>query len=345
MLRRTLAIMLAGLLLAAGCSSDDGNGAGGADGAEPGTVEVSIGINRNLLFLPVWVAEEQAFFAKHGVDASLDEVGLGPALRTALLSRTVDMIAQSPEGSALLWEQGETVVNLVATQGKLSWQLILRPGLEGQVTPGDYEDLRGLRLAMVAQATGPDYYLQALLREHGLEPGKDVTLVGQGADFASGLALLDRGEIDGMMTVEPATSQGINDHDAFSFINFGTDETFQNAGEVPMAAVASLGSYLEENEDAARRVVAAVVDAMNYISENPKEVAAYAAELTGLPVEVASGIIDRELVDNRAAISKEGWDALTKALRDGGLEKRAPYESVVATQLADAWDEYGADGS
>ncbi len=91
-------------------------------------------------------------------------------MRTAVMSGAVDMAIQNPEGSALLYQQGQRLVNLVATQGKLHWVLVLGKQHAGKVKPGDIAALKGMRLGVTARSAASDMHLQALLRRANLLP-------------------------------------------------------------------------------------------------------------------------------------------------------------------------------
>jgi NitT/TauT family transport system substrate-binding protein len=305
--------------------------------------EISIGVNRNLLFVPVWIAKERGFYEERGLDVTLQEVGGGAELRTAILSGAVQLIIQSPEGSAPLYVQGQRLVNVVATQGKLNWALVLGKQHEGKVAPGDLASLKGMTFGVTGRGSGGDMQLQALLRRGELVPDEDVSIVAIG-QYAAGVAAMEQGQIDGIMAVEPATAQAL-DAGGFIFVDYGQGDAYPGADTVPMGSLATTAEYLDANGETVRAVVEAVVDAMIFIREDPTWSADYIAGLSGLTVEQARRIVDKELVDNSPVISEEGWNTLVGLLKSGGvLEVDVPYAEVVASQFADIWSRY-ADGA
>ncbi|HTV71244.1 MAG TPA: ABC transporter substrate-binding protein [Rhizobiaceae bacterium] len=301
--------------------------------------DVSIGVNRNLLFVPAWIAKERGFYEKHGLNVTLQEVGGGAELRTAILSGAVQFIVQSPEGSAPLYVQGQRLVNVVATQGKLNWALVLGKQHDGKVNSGDLSALKGMTFGVTGRGSGGDMQLQALLRRGGLVPDQDVQIVAVG-QYAAGIAAMQEGQIDGIMAVEPATAQAL-DAGGFVLVDYGQGNAYPGSDSVPMGALATTGEYLASNEPVARAVVESVVDAMMFIREDPAWSAEYIAKLSGLTVEQARRIVDKELVENSPVISEEGWNTLVGLLKEGGVLKvDVPYAEVVATQFADIWARY-----
>jgi NitT/TauT family transport system substrate-binding protein len=310
-----------------------------AAGPSVAATDVKIGVNRNLLFVPVWIAKDRGFFAKRGIDATLQEVGGGAELRTALLSRSVDLVVQSPEGSAPLYQQGQKLVNVVATQGKLNWALVLSKYHKDKMKPGDLQALKGLKFGVTGRGSGGDMQLQALLRRGGLAPDRDATIVPVGT-YAAGIAAMDRRQIDGIMAVQPATAQALN-AGGFVFVDYGVGQAYPGSDEVPMGSLATTAEYLAANEATVKAVVEAVVDAMVHITREPAWSAEYIAKLSGLTVEQSRSIVDKELARNSPVISERGWNTLMQVLKDGGVLKvDVPYQDVVARQFLPVWKRY-----
>lgn len=303
--------------------------------------KLSIAINRNLPFIAVWVAKERGFFANRGLDVTFLEAGGGAELRTAVLSGAVDMAIQSPEGSALLYEQGQRLVNIVATQGKLPWVLVLGKQHKGKVKPGDIAALKGMRLGVTGRGSGSDMQLQALLRRAGLAVDKDVQIVG--ASFAALIAQMDRGQLDGIMAVEPATTQAL-DTGGFVFVDYAVGEVYPGSSQISAGALAAPAAYIAANSVATRAAVEAVVDAMVFMSKNADWTSQFVAKLTGLSVDKVRAMADKQFVKNSPVITEEGWKSLVKILKDGGVLKvDPPYEQLVAKQYAPIWDRYAKE--
>ena len=303
------------------------------------TAKVKIGLNKNLLFFAVWVAKEWGFFKNNGIDAEFVEIASGTELRTAILAGSIDLTVQVPEGSAVLYEKGEQLQNLVATQGKLTWSLVLGAKHKGKSKLGEVSYLKGMTIGVSSRGSGSDLQLQALLRNGGLKPDTDVKIVAIGA-YANGIPAMERGTIDGMMTVEPSTSQAIAAGD-FEYVFFG-DSVYPGSTDVPMGSLAAMKAFIDKNPEVTARIVRSIVEAEAAMVKDPDRTLAYAASLNKSTPEEMTKAVRKELIPALSpVISEVGWGALMKTLVDAGSIKAAmPYNLAVATQFKSEWDRF-----
>ncbi len=300
---------------------------------------VKIGLNKNLLFLAVWVAKERGIFEKNGIDAEFVQIADGTSLRTAILAGSIDFTVQVPEGSAVLHQQGANLLNVVATQGRLTWSLVLAGKYKDKVKLGDVSALKGMTIGVSSRGSGSDLQLQALLKANGLKPNSDVQIVAIGA-YANGIAAMEQGRIDGMMCLEPARGQALAAGD-FEDVNFGT-EVYPGSTDVPMGALAAMKEYIDANSDLVGRVVASLVQAQSDMVADPEWTLQYAARLNNLPADSLEGAVKQQLIPAlNPAITEKGWNTLMQVLVDAGALKQAvPYSEAVATQFAPEWDKF-----
>ena len=116
---------------------------------------------------PLWIAQEQRFFTKHGVDADVVFIRTGP-IQVAAVSSGATQLAYSGPASVLGAAAGGTDLRLIASfTNKLTYTMIARPEIKRA------EDLRGKRFGV--QAIGGSVWMGAVLGlEHlGLEPRRD----------------------------------------------------------------------------------------------------------------------------------------------------------------------------
>jgi NitT/TauT family transport system substrate-binding protein len=116
---------------------------------------------------PLWIAQEQGLFAKHGVDADVVFIRTGP-IQVAAVSSGATQLAYSGPASVLGAAAGGTDLRLMASfTNKLTYTMIARPEIKRA------EDLRGKRFGV--QAIGGSVWMGAVLGlEHlGLEQRRD----------------------------------------------------------------------------------------------------------------------------------------------------------------------------
>jgi NitT/TauT family transport system substrate-binding protein len=116
---------------------------------------------------PLWIAQEQGLFAKHGVDADVVFIRTGP-IQVAAVSSGATQLAYSGPASVLGAVAGGTDLRLVASfTNRLTYTMIARPEIKKP------EDLRGKRFGV--QAIGGSVWMGAVLGlEHlGLDQRRD----------------------------------------------------------------------------------------------------------------------------------------------------------------------------
>jgi len=160
-------------------------------GAAPAAAKIAIsfaGINPRQT--PLWIAEEQNFFAKHGVDADVVYIRTGP-IQVAAVSTGATQVAYAGAASILGAVGNGTELRAIASfTNKLTYTLIARPDIKKP------EDLRGKRLGV--QAIGGSVWMGAVLGlEHlGLDARRDNINILSIGDQTVAAQALETGTID-----------------------------------------------------------------------------------------------------------------------------------------------------
>jgi NitT/TauT family transport system substrate-binding protein len=139
---------------------------------------------------PLWIAKEQGFFAKHGIDAELILVRGSPILAAAMSSGDIEVGFTG--GTAVLGAAvgGSDIKILAHFTNRVTFDLVARPGIR------TVKDLRGKRFGVVS--IGGTTWMAAILGMEylGLEPGRDnITLTAVGDQTVLAQAVL-AGTID-----------------------------------------------------------------------------------------------------------------------------------------------------
>jgi len=116
---------------------------------------------------PLWIAQEQGFFSKHGVDADVVFIRTGP-IQVAAVSSGATQLAYAGPASILGAASSGTDLRMIASfTNRLTYTMIARPELKKA------EDLRGKRFGV--QAIGGSVWMGAVLGlEHvGLDQRRD----------------------------------------------------------------------------------------------------------------------------------------------------------------------------
>src|SRR5215813_6387582 len=130
---------------------------------------------RSMLYAPAYVAIAKGYFDELGLDVTLATAQGGDKAVAALLSNSADIALMGPE-AAIYVHNSDSPVKIPMFCG-----LILTDGLVlvGREKPSKFEwqQLRGKQIFALRSGSTPDLFLEAALRQNGIDPIKDVQLV------------------------------------------------------------------------------------------------------------------------------------------------------------------------
>jgi ABC-type nitrate/sulfonate/bicarbonate transport system substrate-binding protein len=159
--------------------------------AAPAAAKIAISFaGMNPRQTPLWIAQEQGFFAKHGVDADVVFIRTGP-IQVAAVSTGATQIAYAGAASTLGAVGSGTDLRAIASfTNKLTYALMARPEIKKA------EDLRGRRLGV--QAIGGSVWMGAVLALEylGLDPRRDNINILSIGDQTVAAQALEAGTID-----------------------------------------------------------------------------------------------------------------------------------------------------
>lgn len=245
---------------------------------------------------PLWVAKEQGFFAKHGLNVEIILVRGSPILAAAMSSGDIEMGFTG--GTAVMGAAvGGADLKLLANfTGRLTQDLIVRPGIR---TP---QDLRGKKLGIVSIG-GTTWMVAILGLEHlGLEPGRDkINLMPLGDQTVLAQALL-AGTIDATI-LDGVYSRRLQGQGSLILAEFGKSN-------IPLASVGVVAraAVIEKKPLVIESALKALLEANAYVL-NPANKA------------ITLGVLQRRLKIGESEAEEGFQDMLL------GLERK-PYPSL-----------------
>jgi len=206
----------------------------------------------------IWVAYEQGFFRKNGLDVELIYIEGAPLVVQTLVSG--DVTAAAVSGAAVIQSnlQGSGVVMTAGFLNTLDYKLMVSK----DITQPDH--LKGKSLAVSRFGSSSDFATRYALETYGLVPGKDVTLVQIGSQ-PERFAALASGRIQGALIAIPVTAKAKK-------AGFNTLADLQMLGlEYPQNGLAVTQGLIKSKPALVRNMTKAFVEAIHYFKTHRKE--------------------------------------------------------------------------
>jgi len=293
-------------------------------------------------YFPAVAAVELGFFAREGLDVSLERVVPVEDAMAAMRDGRLDFIGCSAHllvgGFPEWWG-----VKLICAQAQgMYWFLVMRSDLVPAPRRGE---LSVVKERTVGAAHWVGMGLRRLLAAAGIDAARDgvnITQIpgahGKGMNFGviAAQALEDR-KVDGFwangMGAEIAVRRGVGTVVVDARRDGGPGFGYT------MAAVAATDALIAHNPEAAAAAVRATVHTQAALRHDVELAARVGAKL--FPPSEAALIVDlvrRDLPYYDATITPDFVAAMTQFSRDLGILKGSPsYADVVATQFRDLW--------
>lgn len=211
----------------------------------------------NVQFSPVYVAAEDGIFTNAGVGVSVRHHGSDEGLFSALVAGEEDMTIASADEVLQARAEGADVVSVGAYYHDYPVKIIVPEDSDIR----SIAELKGKKIGLPGEYGSNWYGLLAALQGAGLST-KDVTVVPVGYTQAAALA---GGQVDAIV--------GFSNSEAVQLDQMGFPTRVLDLGEeVPLigAAIVTTQSWLDENPDAAKKVISAINAGSDRVIANPQ---------------------------------------------------------------------------
>ena len=325
MKRKGIRILLCLLItagLAAGCS-------GKKEAAENGDelLDIRISAIMTVSWAPVYVAETQGIFAKHGLKAEFVTPG-GPKGFQATHAGDCDFCMLSQEPLLIAQDQGirSTIIGTM-----------LNSRVYGIIAPPEItsvSQLKGSPIYGSDPGSAPYTFTCNILEEAGLNPAKDVTFVQM--DLNAAIMAMDNGEIQAAF-INMSKLPELKDIDVNILVDTTSEADrlkYLGNQEFPAEMICTTEKYAKENPEVCQKVMDSIIDAQKWIQEhNDEEVAAaLAKDFTAIDQDILAEEVAtmRDVFKTDCFISEAGENAVVQMGLDTGLIKRKiPYSEIV----------------
>jgi ABC-type nitrate/sulfonate/bicarbonate transport system substrate-binding protein len=288
-------------------------------------------------YFPAIAAVELGFFAKEGLDATVEL--LFPVTKTfeALREGQIDFVGGAAHAALYAFGDWRGCKLLCALSQNMYWFLVVRRDLDAK--RGDLRVLRGLR---IGAAPGPVDGLKRMLAESGIDPEREVRIgpvpgsSGSGVSFGMAAAkALEDGIVDGFWANGMAAEVALRRGTGTLVIDARRGDGPPGSQHYTFPALVASQERIDRSPDMAAGAVRAVVAAQAALREDPS-LSARAAKrhFPATELELIAELVSRDLPYYDSLISRERVRALNAFAKAMGLLSREPdYDEIVATHL------------
>jgi NitT/TauT family transport system substrate-binding protein len=207
----------------------------------------------------VWLAEDQGFYKKHGLDATSVFTGSGSVTSQALIAGEAKVASTSVGPTAAAVAAGADLAILAGTIHIMPYQFWVLPQVRQP------EDLKGKRVAISTFGSGSHLAAEVALQVLGLEPGRDKIAIMQVGTQADRVAALGSGRVDATV-FEPGFGQPAREKG----LRLLSDLTKLDAPYLNTVLVASR-RYAKENPQVVEAFLKGTIDGLAFLSNPANE--------------------------------------------------------------------------
>jgi NitT/TauT family transport system substrate-binding protein len=293
-------------------------------------------------YFPAAAAVELGFFAREGLDVSLELIFPVDKTYAALKNGEIDFVGGSAHSALAAFPEWEGV-KLLSAQGQgMYWFLVMRADLNP--VRGDLSIVKGKR---IGAAPWVDMGLKQLLIEAGIDVVRDEVEIGPvpgavGKTVNFGLTAakaLEEKKIDGFWANGMGTEVAVLSGTGKVVLDIRRGDGPKKAFNYTLASIATTDSLIEREPESAAAIVRAMAKTHAALKEDFSLAAkAGAAIFPEREAGLIAELVRRDLPYYDASISEgfvSGMNAFARA--QNILKTDVPYEKVVATEFKDLW--------
>ena len=291
-------------------------------------------VAHSIFYAPQYVAIEEGYFKKEGLDLTL-VTGFGAdKTMTAVISGEADIGFMGAEASIYAYQEGATdpVMNFAQLTQRAGNFLVARK----EMPDFTWDDLKGKKVLGGRKGGMPEMVFEYILKNNGLDPETDLT-IDQSIDFGSTAAAFT-GDTSADFTVEFEPSATLLEQEGTGYVvaSLGTD-----SGYVPYTSYSAKASFLEDHPKTIQKFTNALQKGMDYVSTHSAEEIAtvIAPQFPETDLATVTAIVTRyyqqDTWKDNLIFNEESFQLLQDILQDAGeLSRRTEYTDLVTTSFA-----------
>ncbi len=228
-------------------------------------VHIAVGGKASFYYLPLTIAEQRGYFKDEGLNVRISDFAGGSVALRAVVGGSADVVSGAYEHTISLQSKKQYFQAFVA-QGRLPQIAFgVASAKAGQIK--SLKDLKGLKVGVSAPGSSTHNLVKQLLTKGGLDPNKDVSVVGVGLG-AQAIAAIKSGQIDAISNTDPVMTK-LEQDNAIKVIADtrtlkGTQETW--GAPLPAGVLHADLQFVQKNPNTVQALTNAIVRADKWIA-------------------------------------------------------------------------------
>ncbi len=282
-------------------------------------VHIAVGGQASFYYLPLTVAERLGYFKEEGINLKLSDFAGGAVALRAVVGGSADVVSGAYEHTISLQSKKQYFQAFVA-QGRLP-QIAF--GVVSAKAAGikSFKDLKGLKIGVSAPGSSTHNLVKQLLTKGGLDPNKDVAIIGVGLG-ATAINAIKSGQIDAISNTDPVITKLEQDNSIKVLADTrtlkGTEAVWGAA--LPAGVLHAPIEFVQKNPNTVQALANAIVRADKWIAK---------ASAT----DVAKVVPESYLLGDRA-LYLFSYDKVKEAISPDGLISDAGAKATVRALAA-----------
>ena len=291
-------------------------------------------VTRSVFYSPQYVAINNGYFNDYGIEIDLTTGQGADAVMTSVLSGESQIGFAGPEASIYVYNEGkEDYTQVFAQLTKRDGSFLVS---KEKIDNFDWNMLKGKTVIPGRKGGVPYMTLEYVIKQHGLIPGKDLTL-DDSIKFDLMASAFTSGDADYVTLFEPTASNIQKLGKGYIVASVGKE-----SGEIPYTAYFAKKSYIENNEETIQNFTNAIYKGQKWVEEHTAEEIAEVIQdfFPDTDLDLLSTAIqsykDIDAWNNTPVLKQESFDKLQEVISEAGeLTQKAPYDKIVNNKYAE----------
>jgi NitT/TauT family transport system substrate-binding protein len=209
------------------------------------------------IFAGLWVAQEAKLFEKYDIDSNPVLIPTASRMVQSMLGGDVAFSGAGGNAAVEATLAGGDFIMVGSLAKVPAFYIMANPEIK------TIEDLRGKSVGVTRFGSSTDFTIRYVLKKHGLEPGKDVTIIQMGDLIAAALAMKNRTIVAAPFS-SPANVKA-QEIGAKVLVNMGSAGIY-----FPHDAWMARKSFINTHEDLVRRFLKAYSEGVKRLHSDPE---------------------------------------------------------------------------